>query len=1043
MTMLCAILLAAFTEFSSRIYSPHLGDFYELGEWVPNSVEVGTTNTAGSSEAYVEIETNVVETTKWKCFFREDVMYGKVDFPDGTSLPAETVIGEWHESSEMPEPQWISEDDWGWWEAEKPFWLVGIGYFDTDPPDSEFKKYLPADVRTNAWRNAQWGTPINCLQKKPHDADELGTKDAGNDWENAISYNCGFDYDVWWKFEDYPAIPFQRYATVIFYMYYEADEQEIEKVPTGKFTPNIHRLTPDVMAGINSTFEGFFERMYYASQGQSNAWDEAVWGDRLDKWTFDFTKFGKGPIWDWNDTELEWPWATNRVFKTRRLVHYDWLRDLSEWFVGALGHTADDFWSGSRTFMSRPSWIVGDDFVGKYRGLFDGYELGVTGEPWGYSLAWGTTQRIPSLGIDRKANPHLGPKPWTQCRIKDLYSTNEIVRAWPTFRYLRNPRDNGPFSLEFLYRLSLEHDMDEKPYFNIDPPPTPDEDPYYHIKTVVTNDHSFPKLDIGTVITNWPPTRRILFDHFASANAMMSLMDRTYALPLVVYPDHVSKERHVEEFREHAKYFVDLEFRGLDYASTIGLAPKCVSSPEGSEGGVEFCEHSYTNYTEQAETNLSESIMTRDVLRVTMPSADFNGIARRKNGVPHGVDSYSDDVRGGLSVSNSVGLIYLTEREIANACSDEDGNVYMEGYAMPTYPGFYFTPRIHYSQIYESIYYPLHVGDGEYKGVHLSIFNDRLPGVIRFYFDDTLLARKEHIVSWSHPLNINTNVDTNLRIGPIQPGASAGNRACKDDNLMSAGFGIASEILFQGVGSRPSPRKTTEFVPFNRDDDDPNVMYEVKKEEGYEYAQEARSKILSWREELRDKMIDLALAEAPDESDFNCPEGWGHIPEDIYSALEHYYIYPKVGDIVSETAIEDYVFSQNDVFLCLKLFNQGVKIKGECRIDEHGQLVLTDTTKVYPNGIDEPSTGDPIVFNWSDYATTLPNGERGIPVGELKLSVENFGYGTGTRDWGKLFDVPAFTNWPACSLDGKVVPVTSVDWKWHTLKREDLEERNN
>lgn len=85
-------------------------------------------------------------------------------------------------------------------------------------------------------------------------------------------------------------------------------------VPTGRRVPRAARLTPEVQASVNSTFEGWCERLYYASQGQSNVWDTAVYGGTSPS-TFRFPSY-------YVDEVPRYSIASNRTVTTRRLIEH-------------------------------------------------------------------------------------------------------------------------------------------------------------------------------------------------------------------------------------------------------------------------------------------------------------------------------------------------------------------------------------------------------------------------------------------------------------------------------------------------------------------------------------------------------------------------------------------------------------------------------------------------------------------------------------------------------------------------------------------------
>lgn len=257
---------------------------------------------------------------------------------------------------------------------------------------------------------------------------------------------------------------------------------EIERVKSGNW---IHRgMLPSegALAAVYNTFGGYYERMYYASQGQSNVWNTAHFGPTNRQ---DFQSM----LWDYQ--------PTNRNVRTRRLFEADNVLALRE----QIGRMIPRFCSDDgASFVYRPGWIA---------------------DPSGSSahLAWWSSRQISCL-------PCVGAFDWRE-NIFD--SISRFPKEWSKsaicLGHLKaRPEDPRP---PMVWKTVLEDML-------FDGDPLRDRlDEIEYPKTV-----SFE----GLVSNIFPhasgkfrpeSTRRLFPEDLALVNQTLSLMDITYHIPEV------------------------------------------------------------------------------------------------------------------------------------------------------------------------------------------------------------------------------------------------------------------------------------------------------------------------------------------------------------------------------------------------------------------------------------------------------------------------------------------------------------------------------
>lgn len=402
---------------------------------------------------------------------------------------------------------------------------LSVSSFNTpgsDPALGEGGWYVPeltnAIIRTERWNITANGTPIEGDSFIPyHAGGTYDIEEAEADIFNALapsSYEyVGSDPSTVDGDESDDELSFS------FYSVYRTDGGEYgtmdffatairvitnQLVETGRYIPRSPRLTPEVMAGVNSTFEGFFERQYYAGQGQSNIWDVTQWGPRTD-----FKRFWFDPYWmrsggtNANDRYLYngWDYSTNRTMTTRRLVDYDAINSLG----GRILNTCKmhDF---SLVGPVRPGWI-------------DSAESDVATS----DCYWSTTDTkildgasiVPSFTWVE--NPMIYAD-WSKCsQVMSVFDDDSVWtinwRSYPTVAMMAD--------VHFGQSRFIWDWFDAKPDM-IDDVSFGD--------LIATN---FPHAD-PYAITNG--TRRLFSDRLCCMNQALSLMDRTYHVPDIAYP---------------------------------------------------------------------------------------------------------------------------------------------------------------------------------------------------------------------------------------------------------------------------------------------------------------------------------------------------------------------------------------------------------------------------------------------------------------------------------------------------------------------------
>lgn len=130
-----------------------------------------------------------------------------------------------------------------------------------------------------------------------------------------------------------------------------------------------HRITEQTLSAVESVFEAYHERTFYASEGRSNTWDRSVYGPRpsgsdlLDQWFTNTTDTATNVF-----IYSTWTNAYQRaVPDSRRLLEFDNLFRLSEWIrpfverrTGPPWLDKGATWGMDRDIMFGSSWGPAD-----------------------------------------------------------------------------------------------------------------------------------------------------------------------------------------------------------------------------------------------------------------------------------------------------------------------------------------------------------------------------------------------------------------------------------------------------------------------------------------------------------------------------------------------------------------------------------------------------------------------------------------------------------------------------------------------------------
>jgi len=268
-----------------------------------------------------------------------------------------------------------------------------------------------------------------------------------------------------------------------------------------------HRVDPTALAAANACFEAYSERTYFAHAGQSNIWNEAVYGPRCtgsDKHEFRFALPTNAP------SPFAYAPDTNRVVATRRLVEY-----------GNLNSLANALMSFRFIGIERPNWWKEangwyDHGIRWSSTLFDGLETnyGTLAEPLPLISWCGPSSFLSSRSSTK----------WSDCAPYFRQATNGNVLEWCE-----------PYGGDI--NLAWEA-LDEVSYGE---PPTSYVPRHDYMDEVITFTNTVDSIiGEGTQRTNGirrevgvegltNATRRLFTDRLAGIGLTLGAIDRTYA----------------------------------------------------------------------------------------------------------------------------------------------------------------------------------------------------------------------------------------------------------------------------------------------------------------------------------------------------------------------------------------------------------------------------------------------------------------------------------------------------------------------------------
>jgi len=269
-------------------------------------------------------------------------------------------------------------------------------------------------------------------------------------------------------------------------------ESDTEIVTNEVSRYRVTRMTPSVQAGVNSTFEGYLERLYYSSQGQSNVWDNSIWGPKSHL-SFDFGIPDGGRYYV----------PTNRVV-SRRFTEYS----NTVWFAetAILGNYAN----GTTDYVKRPGWISdGTSFEPKLWWSSTVPEMAGTLIPQ-FSGIPDPTDPTEMTNAWDSCSPTFymlaSQIPWTKSYVPDSYDapTATLLREVSFGRpgYVERATDCGWLNTNGLTMVDL----------------------------VATN---FPRANVSDITFD---TRRLYSNRLCAMNQYLGLSDRTYHIPRIGYP---------------------------------------------------------------------------------------------------------------------------------------------------------------------------------------------------------------------------------------------------------------------------------------------------------------------------------------------------------------------------------------------------------------------------------------------------------------------------------------------------------------------------
>jgi len=374
------------------------------------------------------------------------------------------------------------------------------------------------------------------------------------------------------------------------------EEYDTNSVSTGSYVPRSPRLSPEIQAGVLSTFAAYCERQYYASQGQSNVWDEATWGPHNSKKAFWFD-----PTAYYTLTTTTY-WKVSTPFGNFDSVYISYYRGIGYYIGNVAANVVHSLYGAidslSPEYIQSPDGIMtlSGSFVMNYSKLsslstilttnvtFTAWRKVTTNFHGGVEFAYQPTNRVISsrrlveydnmkhladyllgdfsyncFAIQAPLRPGWLSGTGDYYRRRMFWSTtddtvldgDDIVPSfdtWTQFAYDHSDWRKCSQTFRCLANDEVWDRFDDSS--NLREHPTSmimDEVGYgeYGSDNEKCEPDSVPVSMKGLIETNFPhadgcaitnDTRRILSDRLCCMNQLLGLMDRTYHVPEVVYP---------------------------------------------------------------------------------------------------------------------------------------------------------------------------------------------------------------------------------------------------------------------------------------------------------------------------------------------------------------------------------------------------------------------------------------------------------------------------------------------------------------------------
>ena len=520
-------------------------------------------------------------------------------------------------------------------------------------------------------------------------------------------------------------------------------EYEVSGLYPGRelFKPKSSRFDSVARSALLASYEAYYERLYYASQGQRNEWETDDWGETSEPWRFDFnptnslvaTRPRFRPNYPTNDFENAEDGPLRPIPASRRPTDADNIASL-------IGHVRDlfpvvlevpaltsatnppDYVLDARPFVFRPHWLTDSrDYP--------------PGDAFGSRLWWASTVPPPAMtqevwGVDRKiVSSTLGLFPaideftsldvlWSDGVSFSCYATTLDMLA-DSVKFDCAGRLASPPCLELFRAVVADcpsaHQwfIDEITPFDFHGMTVPDflTNAYSRAAASVPNrEDAFSRyVDVGTATD---VVRRMVPGRLDLVNQLLSVMDRTISIPSM----RITSTNTLTSAVNYCRYAAD---------------PVTVDAMwNGSEWEVTGFDDEYT-LTGNPQMSVEEST---------------NVVA----GIQVFISETATSKTPGTSVYDRGGEIFVTEDWMRNNLPDPSTNV---------------VETIRASDMGVT----LHISSGD-----LFVGIDGLGRYDPVTFEATPSATAARSYRWSEPESVGR---IGLALGPHQPGFEAGDRA--------------------------------------------------------------------------------------------------------------------------------------------------------------------------------------------------------------------------------------------------------------------------